>query len=95
MKELLEPANFFPMLVQLLLAGAAVWYAIETRRLRLQNRTQLNVAKKQHFLAVAPFLLVGLISKAKFTANFETNPQKFVKEPSEEEFKNEFNIHWY
>lgn len=87
MKELLNPIIFFPMLVQLLLAGAAIWYAIETRKLRMQNQLQIDISKKQHFLTVAPFLLIGLISKTKFQAEFEAHPEKFVKEPSEEEFK--------
>lgn len=49
------------IVVQLLLAGAAVWYAIETRRLRIQNSAQMDLLKNQTRLSVAPYLIPGLV----------------------------------
>ena len=49
------------LLVQLALAGAAIWYTIETRKLRLQSEQQMGLLKNQTRLSVAPFLVPGLI----------------------------------
>ncbi len=48
------------ILVQLLLAAAAIWYTIETRRLRFQNQDQMKLLKEQTRLSLAPYLVPDL-----------------------------------
>lgn len=51
----------FAIVVQIVLAVAAFWYAWETRRMRLQNAEQMDLLRRQARLTVAPFLLVGML----------------------------------
>jgi len=67
-----------PLLVQLVLAGAALWYAIETRKYRIQGERQILAMKRQHFLTVAPFLLVGAVPKKKLQYDLEHHPENFL-----------------
>lgn len=46
-----------------LLALIALWYTIETRKLRLQNQAQLNLLAKQVRAPLAPYLHVNLLDE--------------------------------
>lgn len=49
-------------LVQLALVGAALWYTIETRKLRVLSESQMEMLRRQGRLFVAPLLVLGLFS---------------------------------
>ncbi|WP_123658817.1 hypothetical protein [Salinisphaera japonica] len=48
------------LVVQIALAGAALWYTLETRRLRIQNSEEIKVLLNQGRVALAPFLVPGV-----------------------------------
>ncbi len=87
MKELVQPEILIPLLIQTALAVAAFWYTIETRKYRLQSEQQLDTMRKQHFLTVAPFLLVGAIPKKKMEYDLEHHPEKFLPSGTEQDIK--------
>ena len=60
--------------VQLILAGVALWSMIEARKLRLHAVAQLGVVRRQHRVAVAPYLLVGATSKDQFLMEIAKDP---------------------
>ena len=45
--------------VQLGVVVAAVWYTLETRKMRLQNLEEIRLLAKQGRLSLAPFLVPG------------------------------------
>lgn len=45
--------------VQLGIVGAAIWYSVETRALRMQNLSEIRLLTKQGRLSLAPFLVPG------------------------------------
>ncbi len=49
------------LLAQLALVAAALWYTIETRKLRIQSESQMDMLRRQGRLSVAPFLVPGLV----------------------------------
>ena len=87
MQELLRPEVILPLLVQIALAGTAFWYALETRKYRIQGEHQLSTMQKQHFLTVAPFLLVGAVPKSILENEIEHHPEKFVRPGSNVDLK--------
>jgi hypothetical protein len=48
-------------LIQATLAIAAVWYTVETRRLRKQNEAQMALLRTQMSLSIAPYLVPGIL----------------------------------
>ena len=61
-------------IVQLFLACVALWSMLESRKLRLHAIAQLDVARRQHIIAVAPYLLVGAIPKDQLLREISKNP---------------------
>lgn len=53
MAALLDPEKLIPLIIQIVLAGVALWYTIETRRLRIQNQQSLDAVQAQIALAKA------------------------------------------
>lgn len=53
--------DWIMIIVQLILAFTAIWYAFETRQLRLQNQGQLKLLKEQTRLSLVPYLVPGLM----------------------------------
>ncbi|MEZ5528426.1 MAG: hypothetical protein R3E57_00550 [Porticoccaceae bacterium] len=51
--------SHLPLIVQVALLAAALWYSWETRVIRLQNQKELNLLKKQGRLSLAPYLVPG------------------------------------
>ncbi len=47
-------------ITSLILASAAIWYAVETRALRLQDYEHIKILQHQMKLKLAPFLSVGV-----------------------------------
>jgi hypothetical protein len=47
------------VLVQIAIATVAIWYAFETRQLRVQNQEEIKYLKKQNRYSMAPFLIPG------------------------------------
>jgi hypothetical protein len=60
--------------VQLFLAGVALWSMIEARKLRLHSIAQLDVVRRQHLVAVAPYLLVGAIPRDQLMQEIARDP---------------------
>jgi hypothetical protein len=60
--------------VQLILAGVALWSMIEARKLRLHAVAQLDVVRRQHMVAVAPYLLVGATPKDQLLMEIARDP---------------------
>lgn len=52
--------DYINMTIQATLAGVALWYTIETRKLRKHSESQLALSAQQARLAIAPFLVPGL-----------------------------------
>ena len=50
----MEWMQWFMAVLYIALACAALWYTIETRRLRLQNSAQMDLLRSQIRLSVAP-----------------------------------------
>lgn len=74
------------IIVNGLLAVIALWYTVETRKLRLQNQEQLSLLMKQVRLSVAPYIHVTLL-------NFQTALELLREEgkvPTEEPARNRF-----
>ncbi len=71
---------------QISLALIAVWYTIETRKLRVQNQHQLKLLTKQVTLSLAPYIHVSLF-------NFKTALQTLNEEgeiPGEQTERDQF-----
>jgi hypothetical protein len=83
-------AEMLSIVVQSILAIAAIWYTWETRKVRLQNQYLLNITTRQHLITVAPYLLIGVVPKSRFQADVESHPEKFIHEASQEEYDKKF-----
>ena len=77
--------DWLMILVQLVLAGAAIWYTFETRRLRQENQEQLKLLKEQTRLSLAPFLVPGLIDVDLALAKQKVLDSKEIPEPKKRE----------
>ena len=90
-----ETIETLSLVVQALLAVFALAYTIETRNLRKHSSSQLKVLERQHTVAVAPYLLVGLSPKAELIKDLKENPSKILEFPPEEieaEAKNKIEL---
>ena len=63
--------GWISVLVNAALAVIALWYTVETRRLRLQNQNQLKLLTKQGMLSLVPYLHVTLCNLATALALYE------------------------
>lgn len=72
------------LVVQIFLAVFALWYTVETRSLRRHSMKQLAVLQRQHIVAVAPFLLIGLLPKTELIEKLESAPEKVLDAPPDQ-----------
>lgn len=52
--------EWIAIIVQLALASVAIWYTIETRKLRIQNEAQMKLLREQTRLSLTPYLVPGI-----------------------------------
>ncbi len=72
------PDILIPCLIQCALAILAGVYTIEARRQRKQSEAQVLAANKQHFVSTAPYLLVGVITKARMKLQYATDAESML-----------------
>lgn len=73
MDKLLTPEVLIPILLNVVLAVATVFYLLETRASRKAIVKQFEIAQRQHFVTTTPFLYAGSIERVSDSEDFKVS----------------------